>query len=208
LIKKFFRDTRAMAAVEASILLPIMLMIFCGLALASMYLPIRVALQRATQIAATAIANENSDTWVIYNAANMEYEWGNRADLRNVYVSLFRNPDVSKAEAIVRQAEERGISFRPGTLTVNARVSNHILYKEVAVTATRSIRMRDEGVNLSTVRFPGRIDITVTSTALVHNAEDFVRNVDLAVNFVGNFVKVEDSLGKLISRFGGSVFGW
>ena len=52
------RDTRGYAVVEATILFPIMMMIFAGLMLLAVYLPNRAVLQRATQYAATAMATK------------------------------------------------------------------------------------------------------------------------------------------------------
>ena len=61
---KFLADTKAYAVVEATILFPIIMMIFAGLVLLAMYLPTRAVLQQATQYAATALATEQSDTWL------------------------------------------------------------------------------------------------------------------------------------------------
>lgn len=47
--KDLWRDDRGDAVVEATILFPIIIMIFAGLVLLSMYLPTRANLQRATQ---------------------------------------------------------------------------------------------------------------------------------------------------------------
>jgi hypothetical protein len=211
MVKSFIRDTKGMAVVEASILLPVILMIFSGLALASMYLPIRSALQRATQIAATAIATEGSDAWVFYNEGKMEYYWGTRQDVDflkgNVYASFFRRIGTSlwRAGEIAINAEANGISARFGRLEIHIEPVNHILYKEIKVTAVRTIPMMS-GVDLAFVRFPRNLEIWVSSTAVVPNGDEFVRNMDLAVDFLDNFWKVSGSLERL-AGMSNRVFG-
>ena len=73
IIKEFISDTSGDAVVEATVLFPIMIMIFAALVLLSIYLPARAVLQRATQFAATALANEASDTWLFFDESSMSY---------------------------------------------------------------------------------------------------------------------------------------
>ena len=184
---RFWSDTRGYAVVEATILFPIMMMLFAGLMLLAVYLPNRAVLQRATQYAATAMATESSYTWIYFDENNMEYKWyGGRAQLPNVYAALFRavfGGDVqSKGETIVKKLDNQSIAWRRGDLTVECRVNSFVIYKEISVTATRTIPMP---VDLSFVKFPKEIPITVTSTAVVQNGDEFVRNIDLVADFVG-----------------------
>ena len=172
------------ALVEAAILFPIMTMIFSGLVLLAMFLPAHAALQRATQYAPTAIATESSDTWLFYNKNSMNYY---RADtkrqLKNVYVTMFTGTRdaVKKGEDIVIKTEKSGISPKAGVLDVKCRLANYVVYQEIIVTATREYRIP---VNLSFINFPDTIRITVTSTAVVHNGDEFVRNMDIAAEFL------------------------
>ena len=207
-----WKDTRGDAVVEAAILFPIIIMVFAGLVLLAVYLPTRAVLQRATQYAATAIATGRSDTWLRFDEGDMEYYWlSDRGDLENVYTSLFRailntekNDEAAQAESIVTSMEQKGIFKLTGELTVELGVVNYVIYKEVVVTATRTIPVP---VNLSFVRFPEEIPITVTSTAVVQNGDEFVRNVDLAVDFVEyldekyEISKVFESVGTVCSKF-------
>lgn len=85
-------------------------------------------------------------------------------------------------------------------------VVNYIVYKEIVVTATRTIPMP---VDLSFVNFPTEIPITVTSTAVVQNGDEFVRNMDLAKDFTEylgekyGFSDIFSSLSQLGDRFAG-----
>jgi Flp pilus assembly protein TadG len=192
-LNRIGRDESGGAVVEAAILFPIILMIFFALVLLSFYLPTRAALQRATQYAATAIATERSDTWIYYDEASMRYSLRtHRSDLDNVYVAAIKSvtsgANSDKAEKVVANFEKR-VVLTPagnaggldGNLKVEFGVVNYIVYKEIIVTATRTIPMP---INLSFVKFPTEIPITVTSTAVVQNGDEFVRNMDIAVDFV------------------------
>ena len=192
-ISSFSTDTNGDAIVEATILFPIMIMIFAALVLLAAYLPNRAALQRATQYAATAIATENGDAWLRYDDSSLSYYWEeNKEDIDNVYVSLFSGTgDIqAKGEDIVIGVDNRLISVKSGTLTVNCQIVNRLIYKEVVVTAVREI---SSPVNLSFIGFPSIIEITVTSTAVIQNGDEFIRNTDLASDFV-NYIFEEFEL--------------
>ena len=185
-IKRFINETRADAVVEATILFPIIMMIFLGLVLLAVYLPERAVLQQATQYAATAIATEQSDTWLDFDAGETKYQWEeNKEKLPNVYVALFSaltgKTDTTSAKKTVTKIEGDSIVATNGELSVSVRLSNFIIYKEVVVSATRTV---EAPVDLSFVGFPKKIPITVSSTAIVQNADEFVRIMDMAADFV------------------------
>ena len=180
---RFKGDDSGDAVVEATILFPIIIMIFAGLVLLAAYIPTRAALQRATQYAATALATEHSDAWLFYDIGASKYYWKNDKDLLgNVYSPLFTgiSDAQSRAEEIVKNVDSSSPGLRTGELIVEAYVNDKIIYREIAVTATRTFT---SPVDLSFVGFPHEIDISVTSTAVVANGDEFVRNVDLVFDF-------------------------
>jgi hypothetical protein len=207
------KDTSGDAVVEATILFPIMIMIFAALVLLAIYLPSRAVLQRSTQYTATAIATTLSDTWLYFDESTMSYGWEtDKNRLRGVYsFPLGGVTDaMSPGEEIVVQIEDRGISARAGTLTVDCYINNKFVYREVVVTATREFEIP---LNLSFIRFPRVISIQVTSTAVVPNGDEFIRNMDLAVDFL-EYINDKFELGNIsniISSYFGEVasfFGW
>ena len=212
-LNRLWRDTRGDAVVEATILFPIIIMIFAGLVLLAMYLPTRAALQRATQYAATAIATERSDTWLRHDPDALAYYWiHDKDELGNVYGSVLgsltgnNRDDEDNAIQTTINMEKKGVLQPAGELTVTYGVVNYIVYKETAVTASRTIPMP---VVLSFVNFPTEIPITVTSTAVVQNGDEFVRNMDLAKDFTEylgekyGFSDIFSSLSQLGDRFAG-----
>lgn len=207
--ENLLRDTKGDAVVEATILFPIIIMIFAALVLLSMYLPTRAGLQMATQYAATAIATEQSDTWLRYDEEEMEYYWvTDKSDLPNVYSAVFSaligggGGDAAKAETIVEKTEDKRIIKPTGELTVEYGVVNYVVYKEIIVTATRTVKMP---VNLSFIGFPSQIPVTVTSTAVVQNGDEFIRNMDLAAEIATGLYDeyiADTGIGKLFTSIG------
>jgi len=206
-------DTTGDAVVEATILFPIMIMIFAALVLLAMYLPARAVLQRATQYAATAIATENSDTWLFFDESSMTYyRETDKRRLKNVYAELFMDSGNAqgKGEAIVNEIENRGISSKAGQISVDGFIANRIIYKEAVITATREFPMP---VDLSFIGFPKTITVTATSTAVVQNADEFVRSIDMASDYA-DFVSEKYGLSNItdaISSFGSRItalLGW
>ena len=133
-LNHFWKNTRGDAVVEATILFPIIMMIFAALVLLSMYLPTRAVLQQATQYAATALATEQSDTWLYFDEEDMQYRWEtDKGELSNVYIALIKSffqGDVQEnAETIVTELESNSLVSKQGTLTVDCQVINYIFYK-------------------------------------------------------------------------------
>ena len=143
----------------------------------------------------------------------MTYYWEtDRSALGSVYGALLgaltgnNRDDADNAEQAVINMEANGVLEPAGELSVEYGVVNYIVYKEIVVTATRTIPMP---VDLSFVGFPSEIPVTVTSTAVVQNGDEFVRNMDIAADFVKYldqrfgistseaFVRVKEVIGKL-----------
>ena len=116
----------AYAVVEATILFPIIMMVFAGLFLLSVYLPTRTILQRGTQYAAEGIATARSDTWVAFETDG--YKWRN--DARNVYAVLFGSADDADAELVVQKSTANGLMLRQGDMSVTCQINNYIIYQE------------------------------------------------------------------------------
>ena len=178
------RSTGGFAVVEATILFPFMFMVFLALVLCAIYLPQRAILQRATQLAATAIATEIGDTWIEYDVNSMSYK--KKTSVPGVYASMF-NTDTSayanKAVNIARKIDEKENIplISNGTLTVSCTITNYAIYREVTVTSTRKINVP---VDFSWALFPRTIEMSVTAKATVKDGDGFVGNVDMGIGFL------------------------
>lgn len=208
-LQKFLEDTRGDAVVEAAILFPIIILICVALVLLSIYMPLRAAMQRSTQYAATAIATARSDTWLRFDPDRMSYYWlDDRDKLSNVYASLLSSiiignnqDDEDDARQSVLKLEDKNIVKPSSDLTVEFGVVNYIVYKEIVVTARREI---PTPLNLTMFGIPKDIELVVTSTAVVQNGDEFIRNMDLAVDVLNDLVDVREifsSLGEICNVF-------
>ena len=154
------------------------------------------------EYAAEGIATARSDTWVAFETDG--YKWRN--DARNVYAVLFGSADDADAELVVQKSTANGLMLRQGDMSVTCQINNYIIYQEVVVTAVDTVHVP---IDLSFVKFPNTIDLTTSSTAVVQNGDEFVRNMDIAADFVKYldqrfgistseaFVRVKEVIGKL-----------
>jgi len=212
-MKTLIKNDKGAAFVEAAILFPIMIMIFAALVLLAIYLPARGVLQRATQIAATTVATVTGDTWLFFDENEMSFFWETeKSNLDCVYKTLFLGAgDIQPiVESIVIEQESRSISSKAGELTVECYVVDYILYREIIVTAKRDFPI---DVDLSFIGFPRSIPVEVTSSAVVQDGGEFMRNVDLAVDFI-EYISERfgfSSMFEVISTYGNSArhfLGW
>jgi len=203
-------NTNGFAVVEAVIIFPAMFMVFLALIMLAIYLPQRAMLQRATQMAATAIATEMGDPWIYCDQDTLSYKrYANTSDLPNVYDSLF-HPNTAafanKAVGLARRVDavENIPLISSGELTVTCSVVNYLVYKEVELTSIRSIKVP---VNFSYVMFPKTIDLTVTAKATVKDGDDFVRNIDLGITFFAWLKSRSGSMDTITNSLGNSKLG-
>jgi hypothetical protein len=188
-------------------------MIFAALVLLAIYMPAKATLQLATQHTAITLATELSDTWLYFDENNMTLSnYDNRSQLVNVYAGLFSaRDDISdKGELLVTYIESRSISSKAGELTVDVSFVNNLLFKEIVVTATREFPMP---VNLSFIGFPETVSVSAASTAAVLNGDEFIRNVDIASDFVEYIIDKYNlhNITDAISSFGSKIselLGW
>ena len=122
--KSFLKNENGDAVVEATILFPVMIMIFAALVILSAILPTRAALQRATQYAAIVLATERSDTWLFYDLNSMNFYWEkDKKRLGTIYTPILPNAgDISvRAEKIVKDS---GKKFDPQLVKVFVSVKD------------------------------------------------------------------------------------
>jgi len=183
------------AVVEATILFPIMIMLFFTMVLLATYLPQRTILQEAAQAAAVAIATENSDTYVAFDedGQRVEKEYPQRVFEKNgqfnkeyfnrsVYGAaidgmwLTKEEAEAKAASIVEHYAGKGVFAVPGKIDVQCSTTNYVIYQEVCVTVTQTIPVP---VNFSFIGIPSELTLVQEAKAVVQNGDEFIRNVDI-----------------------------
>ena len=204
-IQQFIRDESGDSIiVEATFLFPFIIMIFMGIVLLAIYLPRQSQLQEATELAVTALTTEQSDSFIKFNDNTLKYQTLNYSQLTNVYVELFRNITInenelrSRVDRIVNNHVRNSIlQGNNPNVSVTLNLKDYIVYKELHVTAAQIIR---HPVNLSLVGIPNTTRITATSKGTVQNGDEFIRNVDIAVDlakFVDSQLGISEALTKI-----------
>jgi len=200
---KIWHDTSGDALVEATILFPIMVMVFAALALLAMYLPQEANLERAVQFAASSLAPENADMGYGYDENGLAVVWD--FDLHNTYQDFFtgtytgKNSNVyfkminwvitagalasdkhlqERADAIVQSVMASSIMARSFPIEVECTVRRGLIYSDIEITATQTIKMP---VNLSFIGFPEEILIAKSAKCMVLDGDGFLRSADDAV---------------------------
>ena len=189
---RLIKDTSGDAIVEATILFPIMIMIFAALVMLAMYLPQRTILQEAAQFTAVALATESSD---IYVAFDNEGNGIVKENHENVYAAalsgiLGKGLNVSdKALNIASYIAGRGFVEARGDMRIELITTNYVVYQEITVRLYQTIPMP---VDLSFIGFPAELELVQEASAVVQNGDEFIRNIDIA----------SDMLDWVNSRFG------
>lgn len=214
-LSRFIKSNRGDAVVEATILFPIMIMIFAAIVLLSIYLPQRAVLHNAAQLTATAIAKEFSDTGFHFDDATLQESFdfdlhptifNSNRDHRNGfwYRAFGRFNDAGtryeeRAQNIVDEALSRGFQITNEPVDVGFDLSRTLLYTEIHITVSQAVPFP---VNLSFIGFPEEIVLEQTASAFVADGSGFLRGVDdaFAVADIGD--RIVDNLTFILQRFG------
>ena len=187
-IKDFINDTRGDGLIiEAAIIFPIIILFLAAVVLLSVYLPQRALLQEAAQIAATAVATDRSDAWISFDTH------GNRVipdRPANVYIAAFQGRNAMQnrwsgdVQTMIENHMRRGVGLtQHNDINVELEVRNYLIYKSVTVRATQTF---NTPINFSLIGFaPGGVwEQTVEARAIVSNGDEFVRNIDIAMDLM------------------------
>jgi len=206
------KDTRGDAVVEATILFPIMIMIFMAIVMLSLYLPQGVVLQNATQYAAEALALERSETGYIFQengaGGTMDVYWdfdlhntifnglaGTNRSTNNIWYRTFSwffphdGEWEARAQTIVNKIVGQSVTMTDAPVTVTITFRKTILYSELAVKAVQEIPIP---VDFSFIGFPTKITVEKVSLFTIPDGDTYVRNIDEAFAFSDISVRVDD----------------
>ena len=195
-LKRFMCDENADAVVEATILFPIMIMIFFAFILLAMYLPTSVALQRSVQKAALIASAQRSDLGYTYDLANdragIDFE---KLRQENVYTYMGRGFDdeISNAEKIVKKYVADALYLGKDLQITVAPDPTDKRY--IIITAEQSLKMPFEFPFL-----PISNEISLQKSARIMNrdADEFIRSMDIVYDLViKKSDKVKETLGDI-----------
>lgn len=197
--QSFWRDRSGYVVVEATFLYPMVFLAFFCVMLLAFYLPTRAALQSATQNAATAMAVERSDTWILWDQdlSTLKVEQ-DVTQLGNVYRSVFDEwEQEAKAVSLVENYDYHLLPYGADDIQVTYEYCNYITYSEIRITATVYIEIPLDLSLVGLTSFP----ISVQSVATVWDGDGFVTQVDMASTIAEDLLEVLSNADNGLSNF-------
>lgn len=183
------REEKAYIIVEATIVFPIMILIFMGMIMLSTILPYKAALQHATQRAANAIAIELSDKWCRIDKEGIEISACDIVEekpseipnaLEEIIYSFFPLDTDQYKEYVTASVGKRmdwiNMNMREGGFDKSS-LDVKIEYKDnkVLVKASRKINFP---LNIKKVGMKNNIEIEGAAIANLNDVDGFIRFQD------------------------------
>ena len=198
-LKRIQYDEAGDAVVEATILFPIIIMIFFAFILLAMYLPTSVALQRSVQKAALIASAHRSDLGYTYeisnNSAGVNWEGFKQ---ENVYTYMGRgfNKEIEIAEKIVKKyAADALYEGQDLRISVKEDINDK---RYLIITAEQTLIMP---FDFPFLPISNKIELKKSARVMNRDADEFIRNMDIVYDLVIKKTdKIKETLGDM-SKF-------
>jgi len=195
-IKTFLKDNNALAVVEATILFPVIIMIFIAFIHLAVYLPTSIAVHRSTVKAAAIVSAHCSDLGYIYDVENdiagVNYE---KLRSENVYVSmLFRryNDETDVGLEILEKYIEEAFFAGTGT-NLSVSIESNDKQKYVLIQAEQTVKMP---FNFPILPINNELPVKETMRVMIRNTDEFIRSMDIIYDLtIKKSAKVTETLG-------------
>lgn len=205
-MRKFIKEERGLAVVEATLLLPFCMIMVIAVFYAAIFMCQKANLQANLQNSLIYYKNVSSDTFV-QAAGQISYtgDTGTAASGSSYSVDGKKFPyrflgmsfESSSMESFFRSMCGHMFFDTGENVDFTADSVNYVVYKEITATATQTVK---PAINLSMVGASNEMTISVTGKAIVNDADELIRNVDFVVDIVS-----ETKLGQQISSLAQKV---
>jgi len=209
-MRKFHKEESGLAVVEATILLPICMLMVLAVYYASIFMCQKANLQANVQNALVYYKNVESDTYVTANTQmNFAKSTGNIGAVGSSYSTpkelfpyRFFGMKFNKAgfESFFRSVCGYMFFDTGSNVKLTTDSDNYIVYKTLEATATQTV---SPAINLSFVGVPSDIVISVTGKVVVTDSDDLIRNVDFVMDILS-----DTKLGQFASGMVDKAAGW
>ena len=205
-MSRLIKEENGTAIVEATLLLPFCMIMIIALFYAAIFMCQKANLQANVQNALIYYKNVYTDTY-IEAKSDMSYGGGEGTltaegsqfvgpSFRFPYRFLSMKLDESSFETFFRSMYKYMFFDDGGSVEFKPKKTNYIIYKEISVTATQTVK---PAINLAMVGAGNEIEIVVTGKAVVSDGDDFIRNIDFAVDIFNQTTlgkKAQELVGK------------
>ncbi|MCM1543537.1 MAG: hypothetical protein NC121_20110 [Blautia sp.] len=206
-MQAFRKSERGTAMVEATLMLPFCTIMIVGVFYAALYLCQKANIQSDLEIALIYYKAAESDTYVEaksrmeYNGSGLEAVGSNYGTARylNPYRFFFMKFKENDYKSFFRSICGHMFFDTGENVEITARKHNYVFYKTIEATVTQTVR---PPINLSMVGGPEEMTIEVTGEIVINDGDDFIRNVDFAIDMLA-----DTKMGKFIQGIGQKAKG-
>lgn len=192
-MRRLLKNEDGLAIVEATILLPVCMLMIIALYYASIFLCQKANLQANLQTALIYYKNVESDTYVEAKE-QMQFQHTD-GTVGAVGSSYGRTSKLFPYRFFGMQFREQSFAslfrsicgnmfFDSGdNVDLTVRSVNYVVYKKISATASQEVR---PAISLKMVGVPEQMTISVSGETVVTDADDFIRNTDFAADLISN----------------------
>ena len=214
-MKELWKNRKGDSIVEATILLPFCTVMIVALYFAAIYVCQKANLQANLQNTLIYYKNIYSDTFMV-PADNITYtiKSGDGSGTNSGGGVYSYKPEKYKNPYRFFIMDKPGKEFKtvfltmcgnmffetPGgdNIVVKVTPKNYVVYQSLTVDVSQSIT---PAINLSMIGVKSSIDLEVSGTVVISDGDDFIRNIDFAIDVLEN-TKIGEKLKGLVKKAG------
>lgn len=189
--KSLKRDENGLAVIEATILLPVCIIMVVAVYYASVFLCQKANLQANLENALIYFKNADSDTYIVPTSEMTHTRTDGKIDSVG---SKYETPTAkfpyrffamnTKKDGFIKFFRSMCgyMFFDTGeNVTINVENQNFIVYKTIKATATQTVK---PAISLSLAGLGDSFTISASSEVVITDGDDFIRNADFAIDIV------------------------
>ncbi|MDE6925577.1 MAG: hypothetical protein K2O97_04085 [Acetatifactor sp.] len=201
-MRRFGKSEQGTAMVEATLMLPFCMIMIVGVLYAALYLCQKANIQSDLETALLYYKAAESDTYVEaktqmeYDGNGLEAVGSNYGTVRylNPYRFFFMKFKEGDYRSFFRSICGHMFFDTGDNVSITAQRHNYVFYKTIEATATQTVK---PPVNLSWVGGPEKMIIEVTGEIVINDGDDFIRNVDFAIDMLA-----DTEMGRFVQGIG------
>lgn len=201
-MRRFGKSEQGTAMVEATLMLPFCMIMIVGVLYAALYLCQKANIQSDLETALLYYKAAESDTYVEaktqmeYDGNGLEAVGSNYGTARylNPYRFFFMKFKEGDYRSFFRSICGHMFFDTGDNVSITAQRHNYVFYKTIEATATQTVK---PPVNLSWVGGPEKMIIEVTGEIVINDGDDFIRNVDFAIDMLA-----DTEMGRFVQGIG------
>lgn len=206
-MQTFRKSEQGTAMIEATLMLPFCMIMIVGVLYVALYLCQKANIQSNLETALLYYKAAESDTYVEsktqmeYNGSGLETVGSNYGTVRylNPYRFFFMKFKESDYKSFFKSICGHMFFDMGENVKITAKRHNYVFYKTIEATASQTVK---PPINLSMVGGPEEMTIEVTGEIVINDGDDFIRNVDFAIDMLA-----DTEMGKFVQGIGQKAKG-